>query len=184
MTASTRGSESDGGKRRLVGCAGGRAEQVDRIRDARFARQHGGECVPCLVAQLRQLESGSLARVGAEDPESARVRDDSDRAALGQRLRGQERRGIEELAEPVRADNARLLEKCVHGLLRAGKGGGVRARRPRSGATAATLHRKHGLAACHATRDAPEAPRVSERLEVEQDHLGGRIVLPVLEQVV
>ena len=56
------------------------------------------------------------------------------------------------------------------------------ARLPACGAAA--LHRDDRLA----TRDAPGEPgelaRVPERLEVEEDHVGVRVVLPVLQQVV
>ena len=53
-----------------------------------------------------------------------------------------------------------------------------------AGPRAAALHREHGLLTRQAARDARELARVAERLDVEQDEVGARVVLPPLEQVV
>ena len=58
-----------------------------------------------------------------------------------------------------------------------GRGAGSRAR-------TAGLHRDDGLSPRDAARDAGEVARVAEALEVEQDHVGARILRPVLEEVV
>ena len=54
----------------------------------------------------------------------------------------------------------------------------------RAGRRASALHRHDRLRPRDAAREARELARVPERLEVQQDHVGVGIVLPVLEEVV
>ena len=60
--------------------------------DAAVARQHLRQRSAASRRQLRQLEPGRLARVGAEDPEPARVREHADAATARQRLAREQRR--------------------------------------------------------------------------------------------
>ena len=55
---------------------------------------------------------------------------------------------------------------------------------PRTRRRAAALDRDDRLAVADSPGDPGELARVSERLEVEQDHVGVRVLLPVLEEVV
>ena len=82
------------------------------------------------------------------------------------------------------SDHAGLAEHGLDRGRRAGQGGGVRAGGALACARAAALHREDRLLAGDPPRDAPELARVAERLEVEKDEIGVRVVLPVLEQVV
>ena len=168
----------------LVVGGGGRAEQVDGVAETRLGRQPRGQRLTRVVAQRRQLEPCRLARVGAQDAEPAGVGDDGHRSAGRQRLGGEHRRDVEQLAERVGADDARLVEQRVDRLLGAGQRRGVRARGADPRAAAAALHGQDRLAARHPPRDPAEAPRVAERLEVDQHELGRGVVLEVLEQVV
>ena len=136
------------------------------------------------LAGRRQLEPRRLAGVGAEDPEPAGVRQHRDAPPLRDGLAREQRGDLEQTRERVGADHARLAEDGVDGGIRAGQGGRVRAGRLLPGAGAAALHREHGLLTREPAGDACELARVAERLEVEQDEIGARVVLPPLEQVV
>ena len=128
---------------------------------------------------------GRLAGVGAEDAEPAGVREHGDAAPARERLRREQRRDVEQLLERVGADDAGLVEERVDGRVGAGERRCVRARRPaRPRGVRPLFIARIGLLARHAPRDARELARVAERLEVEQDELGPRVVLPPLEQVV
>ena len=84
----------------------------------------------------------------------------------------------------ARADDARLMKECIDCRLGAGKRRGVRARRAGAGTRGSALDRKDGLRSRDTAGERPEASRISEGLEIEQDHLRRRVVLPPLEQVV
>ena len=94
-----------------------------------------------------------------------------DAAAARHRLRGEQRRDVDELVERLRPDHAGLAEERVDRGVRAGERSGVRARRLAAGARRAALHREDRLRARDAARDARERARVAERLEVEHDEL-------------
>ncbi len=168
----------------LVRRCGRGAQQVDRIRDARLDGDHAAKRLRRLVGERGQLEAGAVARVGAENSEAAGVRDDRDTVAEGERLRREQHRGVEQLLERVGTQHAGLPEERVDGLVRACKGGCVRARCARSGAARAAAQREDRLRARDAPGDPGELLRVPERLEVEQDQVGLVVLLPVLEQVV
>ncbi len=121
------------------------------------------------LAELGQLEPGRVARVGAEDPEAAGVREHGDPPALsapaGSRAAPRRRS-----APPARPRGSRP------------PGGRARRRPPRSRrarpcaswrraarvAVVAALEREDRLAAGDAPREPAEAARVAERLDVEQ----------------
>ncbi len=164
---------------------GGRAAQhVDGIRDARLGREHRAQTGDGVLAQRGQLEAGGLARVGAEDPEAARIRHDPDRAALEPPARREQRGDVDELLQRLGANHAGLPEERVRGGVGARERGRVRARGALAALGATALEREDRLAARDPAGDAREPPRVPERLDVEQDRLGRRVVLPPLEQVV
>src|SRR5262249_20181960 len=117
-------------------------------------------------------------------PETARIGEDSDRAACEARLAREERRRIDELLERAGTDDARLAEQRVDGSLRAREGGSVGARRSLSALRGAALEREDRLPARHAAGEAAEPARVSERLDVQEDRLRRVLVLPPLKQVV
>ncbi len=102
----------------------------------------------------------------------------------GHRLRGEQRGHVEQLLERVGADHAGLLEERVDGDVEARERRRVARRRARAGRGAPRLDRDDRLAARDLGGDAREPARIAEALEVEDDHLGARVVGPVAEQVV
>ena len=194
-TATRRDEEGDHGvdarvgedqrQRRLEVLGGRRAEHVDGVRDGRLGREGG-----------RERRAGRARRAAA-----ARARPPRRRRRRGSRARRRSsarRRGAlagragrrasaatsSRPAERVGADHARLAEDRIDGGVRAGERRRVRAGGLLAGAGAAALHRQHRLLAGESARDARELARVAERLDVEQDEVGVRVVLPPLEQVV
>ena len=168
----------------LIGRRGRRAEQVDGVGEARFTGNNRSQRRAGLVGQLRKLEAPALAGVGAEDAQAARVRDHADPASPGQRLRRENGSSVDELLERSRSQHAGLAEQGVDGRVGARERRRVRARGARSCRGRSGLQGENRLAAGDAPSDAGERPRVSERLEIEQDEIGRLVVLPPLEQVV
>ena len=161
------------------------AEHVDRVRDARLGREElRASAARVSSAELGQLEAGSLARVGAEDAEAARVRQHGDARPFGSGWRREERGDVDQLLERGRADHARLVEERVDRGLGAGERGRVRARGALPGRGRAALQRQDRLRARDAAGEAAEAARVAERLDVHEHDVGRVVVLPPLEQVV
>ena len=162
------------------GCRRGRSGCSPKARP-------GSTCAtsaPCR-RELLDAEPGTRARVGGEDARSTGVADDRDSRPARNRLRGQHLGGVEQLLERVDADHARpggTARRRRHPTTRARRCASDAARLP--AARAAALHRDDRLAPRDTPRDPRELARVPERLEVEQDHVGAGIVLPVLEQVV
>ena len=139
---------------------------------------------PGLLGQLRKLEPGALAGVGAEDAEPAGVRDHPDAAAARERLGREQRGGVDELLERSCAQDAGLVEERVDGGVGARERRGVRARSARACRGRTGLQSEDRLAPGDPARDSGKRARVAERLEVEQDEVGCLVVLPPLEQVV
>ena len=87
--------------------------------------------------------------------------------------------------EGVGANHAGLAEDGVDGGVRAGQGGGVRARRLSGRRCERPLFiARTGFSRASRRAMRGELARVAERLEVEQDEVGAGVVLPPLEQVV
>ncbi len=96
---------------------------------------------------------------------------------------GEQLGDVEHLVEGVDLDDPGLAEHRVHSLL----GGRDLAHRVAHRDTlrrASRPHRDDRLGPGDAACDPGELARVTDRLEVEQDHLGGVVLLPVLQQVV
>src|SRR5262249_46095629 len=91
ITAVGRLAARGGGVARLEGVGGGGAEQVDRIGEARFARQERPQSCLRLLAHLRQLQACRGASVSAEDSEPACVGDDADAPPARERLAREQR---------------------------------------------------------------------------------------------
>ncbi len=60
----------------------------------------------------------------------------------------------------------------------------MRAHGPAAGVTAAALDQQDRFTRGHPAGDPGELARIAERLEIQGDHVGARVVLPVFEQVV
>ena len=169
ITASMPGSASTMGEHRLVGRADGRAEHVDRVRDARLARQERGERVARLLGERRQLEAGAAQASAQRIPSPPAFVSSATRRPARQRLatRAAPRRRPAPRASrpgsrrpggtaPRPRSSSRRARRCASRR---------RAGRPRP----AALHREDRLLARDAPREPGELARVAERLEVEQD---------------
>ena len=89
-------------------------------------------------AELHDLQAVVGAGVGGQRARAAGVGDDRDPVARGQRLAGQQRRGIDQLAETRGGDDTRLVE---HGLLGGQRRRGRRGVRGRRGGPPGTGRR-------------------------------------------
>ena len=150
-----------------------RAAGARRAR-ARVSAESGGSSSPASAQASAQRIPSPPAFVST-----------ATRRPSGQRLRREQDGGVGELLERVGLDHPRLAEERVDGRGRAGQRGGMRPRRalPRAAVRPPFIARI-GFFARDAPREPRELARVPERLEVEQDQVGLRVVLPVLEQVV
>ncbi len=149
--------------------------QLAGERRAELGRPGGG---PQVDGRAR-FEAGGHAGVGGQQAERVGVGDERDPRPRGQRLVGQQLAHVEELDEVVHPDQPGLVEQ------RADRGVGQAELLGRvAGGGAAALDHDDGLATGDAPGQPGELARVSERLQVEQDHLGGVVLLPVLQQVV
>ena len=88
------------------------AEEVDGIADRGGGREQVAQRARVRAA-ARAAEAGGVAGIRAEDRRPARVRDDGRPGAPGQRLGGEQRGDVQELAERVGADHARVTEERV-----------------------------------------------------------------------
>ena len=92
---------------------------------------------------------------------------------------------VEHLRQRVGADHTGLQEERVDRDVRCGdERARMRPRRARACGGASALHRDDGLHARHATCDPRKLARISERLEVEQNHLRPLVLLPESQQIV
>ncbi len=119
--------ENDG-QSRVEGRRVGRAEHVDRVRDRCLGRKRGRQRRAGRFGELRQFEAGSFAGVGAKDAEATGVREHRHATTPGDGLAGEQRRDVEQAGERIGPDHSRLVEDRLDGRVRAGQGGGVRAR--------------------------------------------------------
>ena len=123
----------------------------------------------------RDLEPGALAGVGAHDRRPAGVGDDRHAAAARAGAGGTAARAASNISASV---SVRMTPACrkqrVHGDVGGGhQRAGVRAGRPaRPPRDRPLLTATIGLRRPTRAGDAPEPPRVAERLQVEQHHVG------------
>ena len=97
--------------------------------------ERGAEALARLVVELRQLETRGIARVRAEDPEAARVREDRDPPALRLGLAREQRGDVDQLLQGPGPDHAGLAEERVDRGVRARERRRVRARGALPGAS-------------------------------------------------
>ena len=137
------------------------------------------------LADSGDVEPGVGARVGAHDERAARVGHDPHAAAApaaaARRARRRRRAGRRARRSGSRRRSRTARRRCCRrrrSARRCARG------RPRAGRGPPRLDRQHRLGARHPPRDAAELARVAERLQVQRDDLRGRVLLPVLQQVV
>ena len=129
-----------------------------------------------------QAEVG--AGVRGEYPGAADVGHDRDRAARRDRLAGEQRGGLDQVAEAVRGDDAGLLEQGFSADQRRGHGRGVRGRRALAGFRPPGFHGQDGHAGTDPAGRPGELARVAERLDVQHGELGDAVLFPPHQHVV
>ncbi len=110
--------------------------------------------------------------------------EDRDPPPRRQRLVREHLRGVEQLFQRVDADHSRLTEERVDGDVGGRERGRVRRRGAATGLCTPALHGDDRLLARDASRKPRELAGIPERFQVEEDHRGVGVGLPVLEQVV
>ncbi len=146
--------------------------------------QQRAEVVHQVGCEPRDDESGVHARVGGQNAGAARVADDGDLRAVGQRLGVQEGGGAEEFTDGAGGGDAGLGEQGLPGHGRGGRGRGVRGRGPPSSLGPAGVHGQYRHRAGHPAGGAGEGAGVAEGLQMQQRQLGVPVALPPLEHVV
>ena len=183
ITASTRGSASKNGSTSSYEASD--AEPSMSTGLARLASLGSSGAIARTVASVNCGSSSPAASsIRTQDSEATGVGQDGHPPSSRHRLRGEQRRHVDELLQRARADDARLMKECIDCRLGAGKRRGVRTRCSGAGTCGSALHREDGLRSRDTAGERPESSRIAEGLEVEQHHLRCGVVLPPLEQVV
>ena len=148
-------------------------------------RDEPGQLLAEFIGELRNVQAGRLAAVGAHDPGPTTVGDDRHPRARGERLGSDQSCSVKQFTERVRANHASLSEQSVdrHVCCRQQRRG-MRRRGSRASRCPSGLDRKDRLGRTHPPSHTGEPARIPERFEVERDQACGRVILPVLEQVV
>jgi len=167
-----------------VGVRPRRGDHVHRIGGGGDGGEEGREFLLELPREARHLEPRRLEGVRTENRRPSRVRHDREAGSLGQGLRGEGPRDPEHLLEGVGPKDPRLAEERLHRHVAPGESPRVGARRTPSGLAPTRLDHHDRLRPAHPPGDPAEATRPGERLEVEEEDPGLRVLLPVLEEVV
>ena len=136
-----------------------------------------------LGRQGGQLAAAGDQGIGGEHAGAARVGQDRQARALRPRLGVEDLGHAEQLGDPVHAQHAAAAEGGIEHLVAAGQGPGVRRRRLGRLLGAAGLDDDDRLGQRHLARRRQEGPRVADRLHVDEDALGMRVVAEVVDQV-
>ena len=144
-------------------------------------RQKRAQLGACGLAQRRKLQPVGFARIGGQNPRTTGVGENRDPGTPRHWLMRQQRRDVEQLLEPLGADDAGLTEQRIDDGVAGGQRAGMRGGRARSGGRASRLHRDDRLASRHPPRDLAELLRIPEALEIEQNHRRPGVVGPGTE---
>jgi hypothetical protein len=177
------GASNDPDRLRVLGAARG-GDHVDGVLRGRFGGKRPSERHRGRLREARDRESARLGRVGALHGEAARVRDDPHPVPGRGGLVREDGGDVQHLFERVGPDHAVLPEERVQGRIRRDDRGGVGRGCPDPRGTPAALHRDDRLPRADPARQAREALRIAEGFEVEQDHLGSRVLRPETQDVV
>ena len=119
-------SASAGGRVGEDGGAGGRS-QVDRVAGPGGVGRGGGEPGPRRLRQPGDVDGAPLGGVRSEDAEAAGVADHTEPSSRGQRLLGEQRRGVDEVDDVVDGHHPGGAVERLQGAGGRGVGGGVEA---------------------------------------------------------
>jgi hypothetical protein len=160
-------------------------DHVDRVVDRGRPRKGLGEPALRRGVEAGELQAVADRRVGREDARPARVRHDRGAAAQRHGLVRKGARVLEQLVQPLDAQDPRLQEERVVRLVRSGERAGVGARGAGALGGAARLDRDDRLAFVprDRARDLQEALGALQIFDVQEDHAGLGVVGEVLEEV-
>ena len=164
----------------LGACAG---YHIDGVIHARFGRQNGRQTVAGLLAQIGDSQPLRHHAVRRHDRRPAGVGHDGHTVALGQRRVAESHYHVDKTLDRRNADYAALTKHRVGSHLQTGERPGVRGCGSGAGFRSARLDRYDRFALGDALGQLGEFGRVVERLQVQSDHAGVFVVLPVLEQI-
>ena len=184
ITASTCGSCTNSRRASAYVWAVAPPEHVDRVRETRLGRQERRQRYACLLGQLGQLQACGIAGIGAQNSEPTGIREHGHPASLGLRLTRQQRRDVDQLFERGRTDDSPPGGTAPRRPRRNPPSGRVRRRGTLPDRRRSALQREDRLASRDPPRELSEPSWVPEGLEVEEDDLGCRVVLPPFEKVV
>ena len=102
-----------------------RGDHVDGVGHGRLVGKERGEVPPRVLVERRELEAQLGTGVGAEDREPARVRQDRNAAAAGQRLGRNQLEDVAQLLQGVGPDHARLAKQSLGRPIGPGQGSSV-----------------------------------------------------------
>ncbi|CAM4232204.1 hypothetical protein NONI108955_15615 [Nocardia ninae] len=128
------------------------------------------------VHRVADRQSLALRGIDGQPVERRTVADNRQPGTAGQRLIPEQRGAVEQLRDGVDLHDSRLRKQVSHDRA-------VHIAR-RLGGVATAAHRDDRLGPGHPARDPGELARVTETLQVEQHHIGIRVGVPILEQVV
>ncbi|CAM5708426.1 hypothetical protein SANTM175S_06739 [Streptomyces antimycoticus] len=135
------------------------------------------------VAGRQRAEPLGEAGVVGDQAERLGVAEDGDARTGGQRLGGEQYPGVGEFGDGVDPDDARLPQQIGDGGVR-DLGGGHGMAGGGAAGVAGALDDDHRFDGGGAPGQPGELAGVADRLQVHQDDIGVRIVVPVLEEVV
>ena len=183
--ASTSGSSRSTRSVRSKSPARRAGDEVDRIAHRRVVGDEAPQLFLGRVARAPGLSSPAPTHASAARIPGPPAFDTiATASAPGKRLVREHHRRREQVFERVDADHAGLAEECVDCDVGRRERRGVRRRGATAGERSPALHRDDRLRPRNAARETRELARVPERLEVQEDHVGARILLPVLQEVV
>jgi len=132
-------------------------------------------------SQTRKIEARPGHAVGGQDARPARVGHDGQARTLGQRLRAEHARQVEQGREVVDLDDAGLLEGRLIGALGTGQGADMGRNCLAAVLGHARLKHDDGLLAGDGLADSREAAAVVHAFEIADDHMGLRVLGQELE---
>ncbi len=162
----------------------GSGKQIERIVGIRFGRQYFAKASRGLFAEISKLQSEAHTSIGGHDSRTTGVCKNRDPAARRKRLTCKRGGVIEQLIDRVRAQHTKLLEDGIgcHILIR--QRSRMRRCGPCSCKRAAGFDRKQRFFLCKTFGNLSEPSRIPKIFQIQEHHIGIRIVLPVFQQII
>ena len=148
-----------------------------RRRQDFVERRHRGR------GQFRELPAAGDERVRGQHAWTAGVGHDRQPRAFGSRLLGEHFRHVEQFRNAVHPQDAHALECGLQHFIAAGQRAGVGSRRLRRLRRAPRFDDDDGLGQRHFARGREKRPGVADRLHIDDDAFGVRIVAEMVDQI-